>query len=101
MRISRSSATRRVDFVKIDVAGAEAAVWDGMQGLVARNPDIRILMQFGAYRHADPAGLLSRIARTFPLRMVEGTGRARACSVAEVATREGDTMLYLARSEPR
>jgi FkbM family methyltransferase len=94
-------ADRPVHFAKIDVTGAEGAVWAGMQKLLERNPQIRLLLQFGAYRHAEPALLLARFAQAFPLRLVEPTGRARPCTVSEVLASEGDTMLYLARSEPR
>lgn len=42
---------RGVDFIKIDTQGAEAIILRGMQGLLGRNPDMKIVMEFG------PAGL--------------------------------------------
>lgn len=37
----------RVDVVKIDAEGAELSVLRGMRNVIARNPGIRILMEFG------------------------------------------------------
>ena len=36
----------RVDFVKLDIEGAESAVIEGMLGLIDRNPDLRIILEF-------------------------------------------------------
>ena len=36
----------RVDFVKIDIQGAEAAALEGMEGLLRRDGDVRILAEF-------------------------------------------------------
>jgi len=36
----------RVDIVKIDVEGAEPLVLKGMQGLIAKNPNIKIFMEY-------------------------------------------------------
>lgn len=45
----------RVDLVKIDVEGAELQVWRGMQRIVADNPDIAIILEFGP-SHLRKAG---------------------------------------------
>ena len=45
----------RVDLVKIDVEGAELAVWLGMQRVVADNPDIAVVLEFGP-SHLRKAG---------------------------------------------
>jgi FkbM family methyltransferase len=37
----------RVDLVKIDVEGAELQVWRGMQRIVADNPNIALVLEFG------------------------------------------------------
>jgi hypothetical protein len=37
----------RVDLVKIDVEGAELAVLEGMTRVIAENPDIAIIAEFG------------------------------------------------------
>ena len=38
---------RRVDLVKIDVEGAELQVWRGMQRLVADNPELAVVLEYG------------------------------------------------------
>lgn len=40
------TATCRVDVVKIDVEGHEGRVLRGMRGILARSPDIRMMMEF-------------------------------------------------------
>ncbi len=46
---------RRVDIVKIDVEGAEPLLLRGMTGVLERNPEIRLLMEF-APQHLTRAG---------------------------------------------
>nr|WP_255575184.1 FkbM family methyltransferase [Caldovatus aquaticus] len=94
-------AAERVDLVKIDAPGAEEAIWRGMQGLLARQPRLRVLLEFDARRVTEPAGLLGEFARCFPLRVVGSDGRARPCAAEEILGRGGAVMLYLSRTEPR
>ncbi len=58
--------TRRVDVIKIDAEGAEPSIWSGMAGTLARNPQVRIFMEFAPshLRRAghDPGEFLDRIA---------------------------------------
>lgn len=90
-----------MDLVKIDAPGAEAEIRGGMQGLIARQPRLRLLMDFDARRVTDPVGLLEQFARHFPLRLVEGDGRARPRTAEEVLGCGGAVMLYLSQAEPR
>ncbi|SFK99023.1 FkbM family methyltransferase [Falsiroseomonas stagni] len=86
-----------VDFVKIDVEGAEEAVWAGMQGLLDRSPDVLVLMEFNRDRGQDPAALLHAIAARFPLRHLRADARVAPLSLAEALARDGDIQLVLAR----
>lgn len=66
----------KVDFIKIDVQGFEPAVFRGMRGILARNPDIRIVTELwpeGLLRAGfDPAQLLREIVgHRFALGLVE------------------------------
>ncbi|MBX6373599.1 MAG: FkbM family methyltransferase [Acetobacteraceae bacterium] len=95
-------AEERVDLVKIDAPGAEGEIWRGMQGLITRQqPRLRILFDFDARRVPQAARLLEQFARHFPLRLVEGDGRARPCTAEEVLGRDAAAMLYLSQVEPR
>ena len=90
----------RADFVKVDVEGAEEAVWRGMQRLVARSPGIAVLMEFNPARCRDPAGVLADMAARFPLREIGFSGRAVPCRAEEVHARAEDTALFLCSGEP-
>lgn len=90
----------RADFLKIDVEGAEEAVWRGMQRLIARSPDVKILMEFNPRRCADPRGMLAQMTARFPLREVTFDGRAAPCSPGALLERGEDTMLYLSSAAP-
>lgn len=70
----------RVDLVRIAVPGLEAAIFQGMRGIVERSPGLRILMEFAPdpLRRSgiDPACFLEELSRAgFTLRVVdESTG---------------------------
>lgn len=87
----------RADFVKIDVEGAEAAVWGGMQRLLDRNPGVTVLLEFNAGRGADAAALLRDIAGRFPLAELLVDGTVAPATQEAVMARGGDTMLVLRR----
>lgn len=84
-----------VDFIKIDVEGAEEAVWAGMQKLLDRSPRVRIAMELNPGRCADPRGLIAAIAARFPLREIGFDGLSHPVSPEEVMSRSEDTMLDL------
>ncbi len=90
----------RVHFMKVDVEGAEEAVWRGMQGLIARSPGIGIMMEFNPLRCRNAAGALADMAALFPLREVNFAGRAVPCRAEDVLAREEDTVLFLSKTEP-
>ena len=90
----------RVDFLKIDVEGAEEAVWRGMQRLIARSPGIGIAMEFNPLRCGDAPGTLAEMAARFPLREITFAGIASPCSPEDVLARSEETILYLSDAEP-
>ncbi|WP_137124730.1 FkbM family methyltransferase [Roseomonas sp. HF4] len=94
------AAPGAVDFVKIDVEGAEELVWHGMQGLIARSPGIRIVMEFNPGRCRTPRETLEGIAARFPLREIGFDARACPCTVDDVLSRSEDTLLYLSDHDP-
>ncbi len=56
-----------VDLMKIDAEGCEPLIFEGMQGLIERSPNIQILMEFAPHMiraSIDPAEFLSRIRLT-------------------------------------
>jgi len=81
------------------VEGAEELVWHGMQGLIARSPGIRIVMEFNPGRCRAPAETLAGIAARFPLREVGFDARACPVTAEAVLSRAEDTLLYLSEQD--
>ncbi len=90
----------RADFLKIDVEGAEEAVWRGMQRLIVRSPGIGIAMEFNPLRCRDSRGVLAEMADRFPLREVTFAGAAVPCGAEDVLGRREETILYLSDADP-
>lgn len=49
------------DVIKIDVEGAEEAVWRGMEGILARGRSLTIFLEFVSIRYCDPRAFLEEI----------------------------------------
>jgi FkbM family methyltransferase len=87
----------RLDFVKIDVESAEAALWEGMQDTLARSPDIQIVMEVNCARTWYPREFISALEARFPLRAIDTVGNLHPISARALIEGVDDTMLYLAR----
>ena len=71
----------KVDFIKMDVEGAEWEAWRGLQETIARNPDIRIFMEFNDARY-DGKGdkfLGEVVASGISLGYVDFDGQTKPC----------------------
>ncbi|WP_368415597.1 FkbM family methyltransferase [Falsiroseomonas sp.] len=84
-----------VDFIKIDVEGAEEQVWAGMQGLLDRSPAITVVMEFNALRCRAPGAMLDEAATRFPLRELALNGKVVPVTPADILPRREDTLLVL------
>jgi FkbM family methyltransferase len=84
-----------VDFIKIDVEGAEEQVWAGMQGVLDRSPDITVLMEFNALRGRAPERTLREIAARYRLRELHLDGVVRDVAIPDILPRREDTLLVL------
>lgn len=90
-----------VDFLKIDVEGAEEMVWRGMRRTVADNPGITIVMEVNMLRYADPAAFLHSIRDAgFPLRYIDYDASIRGISEERILSGPPgeEWMLFLRRS---
>jgi FkbM family methyltransferase len=88
----------RVDVLKIDAEGAEPLIWDGAQGVLAANRDIRILMEFAPPMIADtrpPADFLAMIrAQGFAVRTIDiRTGHLETVSDQQLLERSWSELL--------
>jgi FkbM family methyltransferase len=89
-----------VDVIKIDVEGAEEAVWEGMQRTVADNPGLVVILELNVDRYADPRAFLGSIELAgFQLRYIDTDAAAKPVTVDELLSRQvgEDWMLFLAR----
>jgi FkbM family methyltransferase len=89
-----------VDFIKIDAEGAEESIWRGMRQTLRRNPNIIIVLEFGATRYLDGKAFLQEILNEgFILRYIDGSAEHGALTVEQCMTERGDDHwdLYLSR----
>lgn len=91
--------TGPVDFIKIDVEGAEEEVWAGMTRLLDANPDIIVLMEFNALRCRTPEETLAGMAARFPLRELLLDGPVVPVQADAILRRREDTLLVLTRRD--
>jgi FkbM family methyltransferase len=90
----------RVDLIKIDVEGAEEAVWAGMQRTIANNPGLVLILELNVARYEDPRGFLQAIERAgFGLRYIDVDAEVKDVSIDQLLSMQvgEDWMLYLAR----
>lgn len=85
-----SASIGPIDFLKVDIEGAEPLAWSGMQETIARSPAIRVVMEWspGQIRAAglDPLAMLGDIER-FGLQpsLIGDDGQPHPVSMADVA----------------
>jgi len=91
---------KKIDFVKIDVEGAEARVWDGMRQLRG-NPNLQILMELTPFKHPDHGRRILEEAQAEGFKLLEvGTeGEMKPQTVTELIRTDGPDlrMIWLAR----
>lgn len=91
-------ALPRVDFVKIDVEGAEIDVWHGMRQTIIDNPQIQIMIEVNCRRYgAQAETFIQEIMDIFPLRHVSYSATIEPISREAVLNAYDDVMLYLKR----
>ena len=89
-----------VDFIKIDVEGAEEKVWAGMAGILSRGAPLSIFLEFNALRYARPDAFLAEVmAHGFAVASIDLARGIVPVGPEEIlARRDGeDWMLVLAR----
>jgi FkbM family methyltransferase len=89
-----------VDFIKIDVEGAEEAIWQGMRHTLERNQSITVLMEIDCSRYACPASFLHEIQQAgFPLRYIDYDATIQPATEEQLLTDRDrqEWMLYLRR----
>jgi FkbM family methyltransferase len=88
-----------VDFVKLDIEGAEELMWDGAQA-TWRRPGIHVVMEFCPRFLQDAECFLRCVAERFPLRWIDAEGDVHSATVEELLyRRESFSMLFLSRDD--
>lgn len=88
----------QLDFLKIDVEGAEEAMLSGAWGLIERHRP-QMVLEYNASRVTDGDGLLNRLASVYGrIRWIDHESQLRDVSRAELtdASNQEDWLLYLA-----
>ena len=89
-----------IDFIKIDVEGAEERVWNGMEGILDSSRPLTIVLEFAACRYADPAAFIDKItARGFRLELIDPIAGAIPATKETILAHSPDVdqMLILSR----
>lgn len=90
----------QLDFVKIDVEGAEEHVLAGMEAILAAGRPLIIFLEFAADRYADPAAFLDRIlSHGFSVELIDYRAGPVATVREEILARPAhvDQMLIFTR----
>jgi FkbM family methyltransferase len=90
----------RVDLIKIDVEGAEEAVWRGMQRTIERNRDLVVILELNVARYDDARSFLRAIElEGFRLRYIDIDAEVKDVTIDQLLGKHvgEDWMLYLAR----
>ena len=91
----------RVDLVKVDVEGAEQAVWRGLAATLEANPEVAVVLEVNTGRYEDPPSFFDEIERAgFRLRYIDFDGEIKPVTLDRLAKerRGEDWMLYLQRT---
>lgn len=89
-----------VDFIKIDVEGAEERVWTGMSGILGRRKPLSVFLEFNAGRYPDPRRFLAEVlGHGFAVASIDLERGIIPVTPDQILARESaeDWMLVLAR----
>lgn len=90
-----------VDFMKVDIEGAEERMWRGMQRFLDRNRAVRLLLEFNYGRCEDPRRTLGEIEARYKLRHVDVHSQVAPITANEIMSAPPvDWMLYLSERDP-
>jgi FkbM family methyltransferase len=90
----------RVDFIKIDVEGAEFQTWQCLTKTVEKNKNITIIMKFNRERCADPEAFLQDILSSgFKLKYIDVDAKIKSLTLNQCLKEHpnDDWMLFLHR----
>ena len=89
-----------VDFMKVDIEGAERAFWTGARRVIAESPKIRVLLEVNSRRYQDPLDFYAEIqGQGFKLQVLNNDGSISRITSDELMQdhSSGHHMLFLER----
>lgn len=93
--LDQMTVGRKIDFIKIDVEGAEARVWSGMRNLRLNNQDLVTLMEFTPSE--SNAALAKELVTNWDTRYVDFAGNEQVVESAEWLNVQPDFLMLVIR----
>jgi FkbM family methyltransferase len=90
----------RIDLVKIDVEGAEPAVFNGMNETIAKNSGLRVLIEYSPYLYDDAKSFTEFLFRHFAVSRIKDVANMVTLTETDIPALlsiSDHTDLYLAR----
>lgn len=98
----KSKGLARVDVMKIDVEGVEPLVFSGMEGTIAANPDIQLIIEYTPSIYTDPALFTEYLFSRFNVQQITDVDQLKQLdntSVAALLEIHDHADLYLTRKK--
>ena len=90
----------RIDLVKIDVEGAEPQVFSGMKETIARNKDLRVLIEYSPYLYDDAKSFTEFLFQHFEVKRIKDVDNMITLTETDIPgllSIDDHTDLYLAK----
>lgn len=91
---------QKVDFIKIDAEGAEELIWEGMKETIAKNKQLKLVVEFRCGRYENPERFLRKILDAgFSLAHIDYDSEIKHISLEQCLNDrpDEDWMLFLER----
>jgi FkbM family methyltransferase len=94
----------QIDFIKIDIEGAEEDAWYGMQSLIQDDPQVKIFLEFDVARYLDSPKLLQDFqTKGFTIRNINEAGEYNNITTETILSSKAGHdwfMLFLEKESP-
>ncbi|WP_340315018.1 FkbM family methyltransferase [Rhizorhabdus argentea] len=100
LRLDELPNAEKIDFIKIDVEGAEERVWSGMQGILRSGRPLTIVLEFASSRYSDAGAFLREImSHGFAFQIIDPIEGVFQTTIEGILARPAriDQMLILSR----
>jgi len=74
----------RVDFIKMDCEGAEPFIIQGMDKILAQNPQLKMVMEYSPYLYVDATGFTEKLFERFEVGQIHGDSSVELFSAPDI-----------------